>query len=103
MAVELNQTLKKGDRLLVLEAMKMQSTVYAPIAGQVTETQSPRLQPPLRPHRHRRQQRDLPLRRQLQRRQRKLLLRQRLRLNAAVSVFTARRWCAAWPQSMVLT
>jgi pyruvate carboxylase len=36
-AVELNQTLKKGDRLLVMEAMKMQSTVYAPIAGKVTQ------------------------------------------------------------------
>ena len=36
-AVELNQKLKKGDRLLVLEAMKMQSTVYAPIAGTVTQ------------------------------------------------------------------
>ncbi len=36
-AVELNQKLKKGDRLLVMEAMKMQSTVYAPIAGTVTQ------------------------------------------------------------------
>ncbi len=35
-AVELNQKLKKGDRLLVMEAMKMQSTVYAPVAGTVT-------------------------------------------------------------------
>jgi pyruvate carboxylase len=35
-AVELNQTLKKGDRLLVMEAMKMQSTVYAPVGGKVT-------------------------------------------------------------------
>ncbi len=36
-AVELNQTLKKVDRLLVMEAMKMQSTVYAPVAGKVTQ------------------------------------------------------------------
>ena len=32
-AVDLNQTVEKGDRLLVLEAMKMQSTVYAPLSG----------------------------------------------------------------------
>ncbi len=35
-AVELNQAVEKGDRLLVIEAMKMQSTVYAPVAGKVT-------------------------------------------------------------------
>src|SRR5581483_12154703 len=35
-AVDLNQTVEKGDRLLVLEAMKMQSTVYAPVSGKVT-------------------------------------------------------------------
>ena len=36
-AVTLNQPLKKGDRLLVMEAMKMQSTVYAPVAGIVKQ------------------------------------------------------------------
>ena len=35
--VELNQRVKKGDRLLVLEAMKMQSTVYSPVAGTVKQ------------------------------------------------------------------
>ena len=29
------QKVKKGERLLVMEAMKMQTTVYAPIAGTV--------------------------------------------------------------------
>ena len=29
--------MKKGDRLLVMEAMKMQSTVYAPVAGTVKQ------------------------------------------------------------------
>jgi pyruvate carboxylase len=36
-AVQLNQPLKKGDRLLVMEAMKMQSTVYAPVGGTVKQ------------------------------------------------------------------
>jgi len=34
-AVERNQSVEKGGRLLVIEAMKMQSTVYAPAAGKV--------------------------------------------------------------------
>ena len=34
-AVELNQSVAKGDRVLVIEAMKMQSTVYAPVSGKV--------------------------------------------------------------------
>jgi pyruvate carboxylase len=36
-AVALNDTVKKGDRLLVMEAMKMQTTVYAPLGGKVTQ------------------------------------------------------------------
>jgi pyruvate carboxylase len=36
-AVELNQPVKKGDRLLVMEAMKMQSTVYSPVPGTVKQ------------------------------------------------------------------
>jgi pyruvate carboxylase len=36
-AVELNQPVKKGDRLATLEAMKMQTTIYAPVDGRVTQ------------------------------------------------------------------
>ncbi len=35
--VEAGEQVKKGDSLLVLEAMKMQTTVYAPVAGTVKE------------------------------------------------------------------
>jgi pyruvate carboxylase len=34
-AVEQGQQVEHGQKLLVLEAMKMQSTVYAPVAGRV--------------------------------------------------------------------
>jgi pyruvate carboxylase len=34
-AVSESHDVKKGDRLLVIEAMKMQSTVYAPVSGKV--------------------------------------------------------------------
>ncbi len=36
-AVELNEDVRRGDRLLVLEAMKMQTTVYAPCSGKITQ------------------------------------------------------------------
>jgi pyruvate carboxylase len=35
-SVDLGQQVAKGDRLLVMEAMKMQSTIYSPAAGKVT-------------------------------------------------------------------
>ena len=36
-AVEVNQPVKKGERLLVMEAMKMQTTIYAPADGKVKQ------------------------------------------------------------------
>ncbi|MBI4910058.1 MAG: pyruvate carboxylase [Acidobacteria bacterium] len=36
-AVEVGQKVKKGDRVLVMDAMKMQTTVYAPIDGTVNK------------------------------------------------------------------
>jgi len=35
--VEEGEQVKKGDCLLVLESMKMQSPVYAPVEGKVTK------------------------------------------------------------------
>ena len=35
--VQLQEKVERGDKLLTLEAMKMQSTVYAPIAGRITQ------------------------------------------------------------------
>ncbi len=36
-SVDIGQQVAKGDRLLVMEAMKMQSTIYSPVAGKVTQ------------------------------------------------------------------
>ncbi|HEV2690473.1 MAG TPA: pyruvate carboxylase [Bryobacteraceae bacterium] len=36
-AVDLGQQVEKGDRLLILEAMKMQSTLYSPVAGKIVQ------------------------------------------------------------------
>ena len=36
-AVQLNHTVERGAKLLTLEAMKMQSNIYAPISGRVTK------------------------------------------------------------------
>jgi pyruvate carboxylase len=36
-AVQVNQTVERGDKLMTLEAMKMQSNIYAPVAGRVTK------------------------------------------------------------------
>jgi pyruvate carboxylase len=35
--VQLQQKVERGDRLMTLEAMKMQSTLYAPVAGRITQ------------------------------------------------------------------
>jgi len=36
-SVDIGQAVVKGDRLLVMEAMKMQSTIYSPVSGQLTQ------------------------------------------------------------------
>ena len=36
-AVELNQVVERQAKLITLDAMKMQSNIYAPIAGRVTK------------------------------------------------------------------
>jgi pyruvate carboxylase len=36
-AVHVNHTVERGAKLLTLEAMKMQSNIYAPITGRVTK------------------------------------------------------------------
>jgi pyruvate carboxylase len=36
-AVEPNQTVARNAKLLTLEAMKMQSNVYAPVAGRISK------------------------------------------------------------------
>ena len=36
-AVQINHPVERGAKLLTLEAMKMQSNIYAPIAGRVTK------------------------------------------------------------------
>jgi pyruvate carboxylase len=36
-SIEAGDTVSKGDRLMILEAMKMQSTIYAPVSGKVTQ------------------------------------------------------------------
>src|SRR5258708_8302279 len=36
-SVEVGDTVSKGDRLMILEAMKMQSTIYSPVGGKVVQ------------------------------------------------------------------
>jgi pyruvate carboxylase len=36
-SVDMGSHVEKGDRLLIMEAMKMQSTVYAPASGKIAQ------------------------------------------------------------------
>ena len=36
-SVQVNQSVQRGEKLMTLEAMKMQSNIYAPVAGRVTK------------------------------------------------------------------
>ena len=35
--MQANQTVERGAKLMTLEAMKMQSNIYAPISGRITK------------------------------------------------------------------
>ena len=35
--VQVNQTVQRGEKLMTLEAMKMQSNIYAPIGGRIAK------------------------------------------------------------------
>ena len=35
--VQLNQKVERGEKLMMLEAMKMQSTIYSPLAGRISQ------------------------------------------------------------------
>jgi pyruvate carboxylase len=35
--VQLSQNVERGEKLMMLEAMKMQSTIYSPLAGRISQ------------------------------------------------------------------